>query len=97
MNTLEITFKPMADGLDWEMPDTSCLRTRCGLGQAALRPKLRPGARSLAVMEIRFEPPHSGLMFFEQPRNQATKPDNLVPSLLCCPIISRLANAAHSE
>jgi len=86
MNTLEITFKPMADGLDWELPDVWCVRTRSG-----------PTHRSLAMMEIRFEPAYSGLRFFEQPRNQATKPDNLVSSLLCCSIISRLANAAHSE
>jgi hypothetical protein len=42
------------------------------------------GARGWAMTEIRFEPAHFGLKFFEQPRNQATKPDNFVPSLLCC-------------
>jgi hypothetical protein len=28
---------------------------------------------------------------FEQPRNQATKPDNFVPSLLCCSTIPQSA------
>jgi hypothetical protein len=27
---LEITFKQMAGGLDWELPDVRCGRTRCG-------------------------------------------------------------------
>jgi hypothetical protein len=39
---------------------------------------------ALARTEIRCEPAHFVLKFFEQPRNQATKPDNFVPSLLCC-------------
>jgi hypothetical protein len=30
MNTLEITFKPMADGLDWELPDGLCVQPRSG-------------------------------------------------------------------
>jgi hypothetical protein len=37
MNTLEITFKPMADGLDWEMPDVRCVRTRSGPTHEAWR------------------------------------------------------------
>jgi len=36
---------------------------------------------------------HFDVMFFEQPRNKATKPDNFVPSLLCCSTIPNAAGA----
>jgi hypothetical protein len=43
----------------------------------------------LAMTEIRFEPAHFGLKFFEQPRNQATKPEKL------CSFVALLFN--HSD
>jgi hypothetical protein len=44
---------------------------------------------ALARTEIRFEPAHFGLKFFEQPRNQATKPEKL------CSFVALLFN--HSD